>query len=113
MSYQIIKEESYVVVNLTADRLDTLIAPSLKSEFVVLNNDGVKNIIINLESANYCDSSGLSSILVANRLCNGSEGKLVICNLNQPVQNIISISKLDSVLSIAPTLDDAKNLIQN
>ena len=112
MSYQIDKSDSFTVVQLQTDRLDAQVAPSLKSEFVVMNGEGVKNIIVDLNNAKYCDSSGLSSILIANRLCKGSNGRLIICNLQESVHKIISISQLDSVISIASSLDEAKMLIQ-
>ena len=111
MAYQVDNNDLFTVVQLKTDRLDTVVAPSLKSEFVYLNNQGVKNIIVDMDSAKYCDSSGLSSILFANRLCNGASGKLVICNLQDSVRKIISISQLDSVISIASNLDEAKTLI--
>jgi anti-sigma B factor antagonist len=87
------------------------VSPSLKSELVVLNSEGFKNIIIDLTDTRYCDSSGLSAILVANRLCKNSGGTFVLTGLQRSVMKLISISQLDTILNIAPTVSEAVDLL--
>jgi len=106
MSFQINKQDTYTVISIQTDKLDTNIAPSLKSELVVLNSNGVKNIIIDLANTRYCDSSGLSAILVANRLCKNAKGIFVLSNIQEPVKKLISISQLDSILTIKETVQE-------
>lgn len=111
MNFEIDKKEDYAVVKVKAEKLDSQISPSLKSELVVLNADEFKNIIIDLENTRYCDSSGLSAILVANRLCKNSGGSFILCSLQRSVSKLISISQLDTILSITPTLQEATDLL--
>ena len=111
MNFQIEKTDNYTVIKLNAEKLDSTLAPSLKSELVVLNTDGVKNIIIDLSSARYCDSSGLSAILVANRLCKNSQGIFVITGLQETVKKLVAISQLDTILNITGTLEEATKLM--
>lgn len=111
MEFTVDKKENYALIEVQAEKLDSNIAPNLKSELVVLNAEGVKNIILNLGHTRYCDSSGLSSILVANRLCKNAQGKLVLCNLQDGVKKLISISQLDSILAMAPSVEEAATLI--
>lgn len=110
MSFQIDKTEKYTVIKLQAEKLDSNIAPALKSELVILNTDGVKNIIIDLSDTRYCDSSGLSAILVANRLCKNSQGTFVLTGLQEPVKKLISISQLDTILNITSTMNEAVDI---
>lgn len=110
-SYTIEKKEKYAQINLKDEKLDSHISPSLKSELVVLNSEGFKNIIIDLTDTRYCDSSGLSAILVANRLCKNSGGTFVLTGLQRSVMKLISISQLDTILNIAPTLNEAVDLL--
>ena len=107
MSFQIERTDNYTVVKLQAEKLDSNLAPSLKSELVVLNTDGVKNIIIDLTETRYCDSSGLSAILVGNRLCKNSEGICVLVGLQDSIKKLISISQLDNILTVTNTLSEA------
>ncbi|MFN4122360.1 MAG: STAS domain-containing protein [Flavobacteriales bacterium] len=101
------KTEHYTILRIHADKLDTLIAPELKSEFLLTNSEGVVNIILDLSDTKYCDSSGLSSILVANRLCKNGNGTLILAGLQPTVQKLITISQLDTVLNIVPTVSEA------
>jgi anti-sigma B factor antagonist len=104
------KEDSYTVVTVNVEKLDSIIAPDLKTEFVLLEKSGVNNIIVDLSEAKYCDSSGLSALLVGNRLLK-TKGKLVICGLQPNVQKLIEISQLHTVLNICDDLVAAKAII--
>jgi anti-sigma B factor antagonist len=101
------RSERYSLIRLQAEKLDTMVAPALKSELVVLNADGVRNLIIDLSETRYCDSSGLSAILVANRLCKNANGVLVVTGLQEPVKKLIAISQLDSILKITTDITTA------
>lgn len=107
MYFEIDKKENYAIVRLNSEKLDSNVSPVLKSELVVLNSEGIKNIVLDLTLSRYCDSSGLSSILVGNRLCKNSGGKFVLCGLNDTVKKLISISQLDSILNICVNVEDS------
>ncbi|MBI2269881.1 MAG: STAS domain-containing protein [Bacteroidetes bacterium] len=111
MSFQVNKNEKYTIIRLKTEKLDTTVAPSLKSELVILNADGVKHIIIDLSAVRYCDSSGLSSILVANRLCKNANGAFVLMGLQEPVEKLIAISQLDSILNIAKSEQESIDML--
>ncbi len=111
MSFQIDKTDKYTIIKLLAEKLDSNLAPSLKSELVVISTDGAKNIIIDLSDTRYCDSSGLSAILVANRLCKNSQGAFILSGLQDSVKKLISISQLDTILNITTTVDEAKEML--
>ncbi len=112
MNFNIDKKDSYTTIQSLTERLDSTISPNLKSELVVLNAEGFKNIIIDLEKTKYCDSSGLSSILVANRLCKNAGGVFVLCNISESVKKLISISQLDSILNIVENLNEAIEFVK-
>jgi anti-sigma B factor antagonist len=107
MKYTIDKKENYTIITIDEKKLDTTIAPDLKSEFVKLNAEGINNLILDLSNVKYTDSSGLSSILIANRLCNSSNGLLILSGLQDHVMKLITISKLESVLNILPSVEEA------
>ena len=110
-NFKIDKTDNYTLIKLQAEKLDSSLSPSLKSELVVLNTDGTKNIIIDLTNTRYCDSSGLSAILVANRLCKNCQGTFVLTGLQEPVKKLISISQLDTILNITSTVSEATDMM--
>lgn len=111
MKFTIDKQEKYYQIQINEEKVDTIIAPDLKSEFVKLNAEGVRNVILDLSMVKYVDSSGLSSILVANRLCTNINGQMVIVGISDHVMKLISISQLDKVLNILPTPEEARDAI--
>ncbi|NNF34301.1 MAG: STAS domain-containing protein [Saprospiraceae bacterium] len=107
MKFTLDKKEKYSVFSLAEENLNSLIAPNLKSEFIFLRNEGVKNLIFDLSDVKYVDSSGLSSILTANRIWKGY-GSFVLCGIQSPsINKLIEISRLESILTIIPTLEEA------
>ncbi|MBT3647006.1 MAG: STAS domain-containing protein [Flavobacteriales bacterium] len=103
--------DNYAIITIDDDKLGGLLAPDLKANFVQLGADGTRNVIVNLENARYCDSSGLSALLVGNRLCADVGGTFVLCCLNDMVMKLIQISQLESVLNITPTKQEAIDFI--
>jgi anti-anti-sigma factor len=77
----------------------------------MINSTGDKNIIVDLVNCKYCDSSGLSAILIGSRLCRDSEGSFILANLQESVKKLVAISQLDTVLTITPTLDEAEQML--
>ncbi|MFW5871693.1 MAG: STAS domain-containing protein [bacterium] len=112
MEFKIEKLEDYTLIQVLEEKLDTHIAPTLKSELVLIFGNGEKNIILDLSNCRYCDSSGLSAILVANRLCKNANGTFVLTGLNDAVERLITISQLDTVLNITNSVDAGAKLIQ-
>jgi len=110
-AYEIEKKDNFTLITLKEEKFTARIAPDLKTELVLMNSQGVKNIIIDLEASSYCDSSGLSVILVANRICKEKNGCLVICNLQSAVSKLIEISQLSNVLNITPTYEEAVDFL--
>jgi len=111
MKFTIDKHEKYVLLKLNESKLNSLITPQLKSELILINTEGQRNIIFDMAQVKFADSSGLSSLLVGHRLCKNANGSFILTGLNEAVSRLVSISQLDSVLSIVPTAEEGIDLI--
>lgn len=109
MKYTIDKKESYTIFTLQEPKLNSLVAPELKTELILMGNEGVSNIILDMSEVEFVDSSGLSAILVGHRLCSNQQGLLMVCQLHPNVDRLIKISQLDNVLNIVGDLQKAKD----
>jgi len=107
MNFSKEEKEKYTIVTSNVEKLDSTNAPELKSELVLINKNSVNNIVLDLTNSRYCDSSGLSAILIGNRLCKDSGGKFVLTGLQANVQKLIEISQLNSVLNITNSVKEA------
>src|SRR6195952_634299 len=111
MKFTVDKHEKYVLVKLNESKINSLITPQLKSELIMINAEGQRNLIFDLSQVKFADSSGLSSLLVGHRLCKNADGSFIMVGLTEAVARLITISQLDSVLTIVKTVDEAIDLI--
>tara|TARA_B100001287_G_scaffold39130_1_gene28327 strand:+ start:35542 stop:35868 length:327 start_codon:yes stop_codon:yes gene_type:complete len=100
MNFKVEDVNQKKLIRCSNEKLDTIISAELKSQFLILSKSGKNNFILDLSKVKYCDSSGLSALLVGNRLAKENNGKLTIFGLNPAVKKIISISQLDTILNI-------------
>ena len=111
MNFSITQRDKVAVIKSQVEKLDALYAPDLKAQLILLNKSGIKNIVLDLSLSRYCDSSGLSAILVGKRICSDINGSFVICGLQPSVTKLVSIAQLDKVLNIVPTVDEAVDMV--
>jgi len=111
MKFTVDKHEKYILIKLNEDKLNSLVSPQLKSELILTNTEGQRNIILDMSNIKYADSSGLSSLLVGHRLCKNSDGVFILTGINQAVSRLINISQLDNVITIVPKVEEAIDLI--
>jgi anti-anti-sigma factor len=107
MKYTIDKQEKYTLLRLHEEKMDSSIAPNLKSEMVTLHAEGARNIILDLTEVKYTDSSGLSALLVGNRIFQEDGGIFILACLSDHTMKLIKISQLDSVLNILPSVEES------
>ncbi len=111
MKFKVDKQERYVIFTLEDENLNSLISPSLKSELVILASEGIPNLILDLSNVKYIDSSGLSAILVANRLWK-TLGSFVLTGLVSPsTKTLVTIARLDSIVNVIETVQESIDFI--
>jgi len=113
MHFTVDKNDKFAIIKLQEPKLNTLISAELKSELLIINGQGIVNIILDLSECQYCDSSGLSAVLVGNRVCRNANGSFVLTGLSDPIQKLITISQLEQILSISPSLDEATKIFMS
>jgi anti-sigma B factor antagonist len=110
MKYNVDKQDNYCIFKVDEEKLVALNAPRLKTELVFLSQEGVKNLILDISSISFIDSSGLSAILTATRIW--KEGSFVLSGPVHPtVLKMFSLSKLDSLLVIIPSRSEAVDYV--
>ncbi len=114
MNYEIKKVDDITVFKLNENKLDTNISGLVKGEFtLLLKVEGANKLIIDMSDVESCDSSGLSAILVANRILNSTGGSMRIAAPSEKVSSLIRITQLDRVLNVCDTVDEAFEELKN
>lgn len=92
------KKAEVSIIRLEEKKLDTSNSGLLKGEIVqIIEQNDIRNLIFNLLSVEQCDSSGLSSLLVANREMQARKGNLRFIP-SEKVLSLIKVTKLDRIL---------------
>ncbi len=112
MNFRTTQNKLNAVIKCNVERLTAQNAPELKAELLVLNKNGVNNIVLDLSATKYCDSSGLSAVLTGNRLCKDTNGKFILCGLQSSVLKVIQIAQLDKVLHLSDNETEALKVIE-
>ncbi len=108
MNFEIKRIDDISIFKLNEKRLDTNISGLVKGEFtMLLKVEGVTKLILDLSEIETCDSSGLSAILVANRILNTSGGHMRLAAPSEKVNSLIKITQLDRVLPVCATVNEA------
>ncbi|WP_296701069.1 STAS domain-containing protein [Algoriphagus sp.] len=111
MKYSIDKKEQYVVFSPQEEKIDSLIAPALKSEILTIHAEGYPHMVLDLSAVKYVDSSGLSALLVGDREFGRNGGIFVISGIQDHVLKLLKISMLDKKLNLVSTLEEAGEAI--
>ncbi len=108
MNFETKRIGDITIFKLNEKRLDTSISGLLKGEFtMILKVEGVNKMIIDLSEVESCDSSGLSAILVANRIISANEGQIRLAAPSEKVHTLIKITQLNRVLPVTDTVEHA------
>ena len=111
MKFTVDKKERYCIFKLDEPKLDSIISANLKSELIILNQEGFRNIICDLSEVTFIDSSALSALLIGHRLCKEGKGTFVLTGCSDSTLKLIKISQLDTILNVVPTESEATDFI--
>lgn len=102
MKFSITHSDDITTLKIGIEKLDSKVAPDLKSQFIQLSNDDNSgHLIVDMSAVSFADSSGLSALLLANRLYRESERELVFFGIQDRIMKLIDISQLASVFNLA------------
>jgi len=87
--------------------LDTNNSLAAESEVNRLIEAGSNKILFNFKELNFIASSGLRILLATAKKLKTSGGKMMVCNLNDTVQEVFDISGFASILSLASDENEA------
>lgn len=100
MKFEIDKQKDKTIFRLESKSLDHSIAAELKTELIFLQKETANQFIIDLKDVTKCDSSGLSVLLLSERLEREKNRKLILKNVNTGVRDLMKIARLDRVFDI-------------
>jgi anti-anti-sigma factor len=101
------RESNSVSILDFSGNLDTNNSPAAEGEVNRLIEGGTTQIIFNFKDLNFIASSGLRILLATAKKLQRSGGKMIVCNLNDTVQEVFDISGFASILNLAAGEEEA------
>ncbi len=99
--------EGGVPVVAVSGEVDVYSAPALKERFAELVRSGASTLVVDLTDVAFLDSTGLGALVEARALTGDAGGTLPIVCTQERILKLFTITGLDSVFVIHPTVDDA------
>ncbi|MBC8124169.1 MAG: STAS domain-containing protein [Candidatus Kapabacteria bacterium] len=113
MRFSVEQDDELVVFTIKEPMLDSTNAPEVKSELLILCQPSAKALVVDLSSVHFCDSQGLSSLLLAHRQMKEHEGFVILVGLHEQVRNLFRISQIEYLFEFQPTVAEAVAWLQS
>jgi anti-anti-sigma factor len=108
MKFDVKEKDEATILTINERRINASISAELKAEFLVLCKPKVaKKLIVVLKDVEFCDSSGLSALLIAHRAMNEHGGSVHLVQVHKKIIDLLKLSQLDRIFNISKTIGEA------
>ena len=106
MEINIEKKEDVSIFKLKGS-LDSNTSPEFEEKIFDDISNGFNKMIIDFESLDYVSSAGLRVLNKAYKKLKHSDGKIVLCSMQDYIREVFEIAGFDYFLTIVPNMDEA------
>ena len=94
------------VISVDAERIDAAVAIQFKDAMRAETDAGTGRVVLDLTKVQFVDSSGLGAIVAAMKPLDDGR-RLDLAGLTPTVDKVFKLTRMDTVLKLYDTLDDA------
>jgi anti-sigma B factor antagonist len=107
-----VQEHAALPILAVRGEIDVYTAPLFKQAVQKLLTEGTRHLIIDMQGVTYMDSSGFGTLLGATKRLRPEGGALHLVGTNPTVSRMLHLTRLDTVLALHPTMEDALGAAQ-
>ena len=107
MKYELSESGDVSILRIQEQRLIYENLDRIQEQFISLVESGKRQILIDLCDVEYIDSFAVGFIMDMYRRLTAQEGSLRLSGLRPRVKKILTITRVDNVIDIHPTIEDA------
>ncbi|MFN0065737.1 MAG: STAS domain-containing protein [Chlamydiales bacterium] len=97
-----VEEKGEVIVVRVKGRLDAASSPQLEKTINSIIDGGHFKLVLNFTDVDYLSSAGMRLMLSISKKLQQLEGKVVACNLNDEVMEVIKMAGFNQVIEFYP-----------
>ncbi|MHC1706402.1 MAG: STAS domain-containing protein [Bacteroidales bacterium] len=105
------KKQGNILILELNGRLDTTNYTLVEKKINTLLDSGEKLFLINCEKLDYISSSGLRVLLALLKRLGQTNGKLVLCCLNENISEIFEIAGFSSIFNIKKSIEEGTTIL--
>jgi anti-sigma B factor antagonist len=105
MKFSIEQDDNVIVFTLKENRLDSIIAPDVKAELLIIAQPTIDALILDLTRIDYADSTGLSCLLLAHRQLREHNVPVILVGVRDAVRNLLRISQMEWLFEFYETIE--------
>lgn len=106
-----VQKERFLVVKVNAEKIDSEVAAAFRSELAEAVANKSSMVLLDLSDVIFIDSSGLAAIVYCFNMTRIRK-ELVICGVNEKVRHLFHITKIDDLVRIYDSADDAVSSLE-
>jgi len=104
MKHEVIKKLGTSIVVLKGD-VDLESSPAAR-EVLLKSVEGAGNVLVDLSSVTYIDSSGVASLVEALQAAKRNGGRFALVAASDPTRRVLELARLDKVFTMYTTVDE-------
>ena len=102
----------FAVINMEGDLMDRSQAVPMLEEVEHLILKDCKSFVISMESTRFLNSTGLNVLISVLTKSRKAGGDTYVCCVPEKINELFNITKLNSVFTISPSVDEAISLFK-
>ncbi len=75
--------------------------------FALVDTEGRRKIVLDFHLVEYLSSAALGKLITMHKKVTTSGGRMALCNIQKDILDVFKITRLDKVLTLCTSLDDA------
>ena len=108
MKFELTEKKELTVLTISERKIDATVSAELKAEFLVIcKRKGLKKLVVDLASVEFCDSSGLAALLIAHRATNAAGGTVHLVKPQKKILDLLRLSQLERLFFVNKTVAEA------
>ena len=108
MKFDVTEKDDATIFTIKERKIDASISSELKAEFLLLGKPkSKKKLIVDLTKVDFCDSTGLSALLIAERAMREHGGSIHLVKVHKKIIDLLKLSQLDRIFNFNKTIAEA------
>ena len=105
MNIVVEKEEARTIVKVSG-RMNSANSSELEKKFLDIIESGSTFLVVDMSELEYISSAGLRVMLIAYKKIKAINGRIVLCALQEIVEEVFDLSNFSSIFEIVPSIED-------